>query len=448
MGVSTKEIDRIVWAIVKASEYCYSEDGKERDKRIDICFGKTSVENALEYEISRVFSQKSCNEYREPIKEFVSLHSKSLIYGNGLVYFTRSFIIDVLGLIYTISGYSVSNYTFIYYINSFVNQHYGKINLFDLKKIYSSPIYGFSDSGFCAYYCAYTYIRKSHYSYIDATKQLKELLDVVNYSGFDLYAEIDATYYKYQGCLDGELQYFNDALDKIRNLLTLKYFQNNPAIIALFCDCVVCKLEATAGSRPSKSDFDLLNQAISKIQFTETEVPDYATYPLQHGKLLYLKAIHGYENDADEKIRVLMDAKSKFSAAEKLIERSSYDYFPRSRLISNLNSKCDIQIETLESKKDISRWVNNKIGESEKEIQSIRETRVSENARTSWILHSNYCFDSYCCSEYNIYSVGRCCDECIGCKRGFACYLSEYYCPHVGSRSCSCSGVWITDSVC
>lgn len=59
MGVSTKEIDRIVWAIVKASEYCYSPVESTRVSRVGSCFTVAPAPSALERDIVEIFSALS-----------------------------------------------------------------------------------------------------------------------------------------------------------------------------------------------------------------------------------------------------------------------------------------------------------------------------------------------------------------------------------------------------
>ena len=399
MGVSTKEIDRIVWAIVKASEYCYSEDDKEREKRINICFGALEPISAFESNISEIFSEIPYDNNLF-IRSVISELSHSSIYDLDSVFFTRDFLSVFFDLSLNLVSFDCSNYEFIYYITTFVNQFYNHISYNYLTGFYHDEISKSDILDFCAYYCTFVYIRKSGAYNKMMGERFSRLLSIrVSQSEFKLLGEIKADYLKILGvncaCANSLVQ----AVEVSKDLLTEPGFAENPAIIATFCDCVILKLEMISNdTKLSDEDMENLVTALNKIVIACSCVPDYSTYHILYGRLLYLQAIYCVDDDI-EKIKYLGDAQAIFSDAEGLLDFDSHDYFSRSNFISGIKLKCDLQIKMLELKINEVKEIHNKtkgaidriqliendVNKTESNIESIKDevNKTCSNIRDS-----------------------------------------------------------------
>ena len=354
MGVSTKEIDRTVWVIVKASEYCYSEDDKEIKKRINICFDKTSAKSALECEIYRTLSILSdiSSKY---VRDFIEKHTNSSIHDDdGGNFFTQAFLKGYLQLVLDLTSYNCDTYEFIYYITTFVNQFYDNISYHYLTELYGSNTNNDDKIRFSAYYCAYVYIRKSSVYNELLEKRFEKLCEESYDYNSKLVDEIKANYHKIKGERSESIPELNQSIYLAKKLMDNPNFKTNPAVIATYCDCVIWKLEriASTGSCMSDEDKTYLSTALSEIRKSIVIVPDYATYYILYGRLLYLQGILCNPENIETSVINLTDAKDAFRKAGRLLERSSYDYLPRSRMIAGLDAKCDIKIERLHAAAD------------------------------------------------------------------------------------------------
>lgn len=357
MGVSTKEIDRIVWAIVKASKYCSSSEGEIRRVQVENCFKVTATSSSLECNFVEIFSDLSFEI--SMVKEFLGNLPPSSIYDEDGVFFSKDFLMEFFNLILKITDKSTESYEFIYYITTFVNQFYDNISYHYLTELYRDKTVNYNNSNndnprFCAYYCTYVYIRKSGVYGELLEKRFEKLCDDSYDYNSKLVDEIKANYHKIKGERSESIPELNQAIYLAKKLMDDPDFETNPAVIATYCDCVVWKLEriASTGSCVSDEDKTHLSTALSEIRKSIVIVSDYATYYILYGRLLYLQGILCNPGNIETSVKNLTDAKDAFRKAERLIERSSYDYFPRSRMIAGLDAKCDIKIERLNAAAD------------------------------------------------------------------------------------------------
>lgn len=352
MGVSTKEIDRFVWAIVKASEYCYSPVESIRVSRIESCFSIAHAPSALECDIAEIFSDFSSE--MNCVKGFLRKFTSSPTSDAESTYFTRYFLKTYLELALDMTSYKCDTYEFIYYITTFVNQFYDNISYHYLVELYKSNNKIDERIRFCAYYCAYVYIRKSGVCNDLLEKRFEELCEESFLSCFKLVDEIKANYHKFKGECYDSIPELDRAISISKRLMDNPNFKTNPAVIATYCDCVIWKLEKIVSTSycVSAEDKTDLAIALSKIKESIDIVPDYATYYILYGRLLYLQGILCNPGNIETSVKNLTDAKDAFRRAERLIERSSYDYLPRSRMIAGLDAKCDIKIERLHAAAD------------------------------------------------------------------------------------------------
>lgn len=241
-------------------------------------------------------------------------------------------------------------------MTTFVNQFYDNISYHYLTELCEGSTNNNYDEKlrFSAYYCAYVYIRKSGVYNELLEKRFEKLCEKSFSSIFKLVDEIRANYHKIKGEHYESIPELDQAISLSKKLMDDSNLATNPAVIATYCDCVIWKLEriASTGSCVSDEDKTHLSTALSEIRKSIVIVLDYATYYILYGRLLYLQGILCNPGNIKTSVKNLTDAKDAFRKAERLIERSSYDYLPRSRMIAGLDAKCDIKIERLHAAAD------------------------------------------------------------------------------------------------
>lgn len=370
MGVSTKEIDRIVWAIVEYCRLCDSEGKDVVNGRFNQYSPTSQIQDALDLELYSVLSRLPSLSFHRIKNDLVSCR----MFDSNYRYFSSEFLKDVLAFIYyEIKGedcftpkgcyYRLTGYELIYYITSFVNQYYDNISYsylvgFSQQYRIASPCFGF-----CGYYCAYVHVRKSPSPPDVKIRLLKSLIDDERYKDNPLYQDLVVNYNKILGVERDDSAKMERAMSVSRKLLLDSSLESNPAIIAIYCDCLIWMFENRSLSQFSKSNEHDLNYAITKISDVCSSVSDYATYPILHGRLLYLKSTQFSHDDKSHDIRLLELAKSEFSRARKLIDRNSYDYFSRLNDLSKYEMQCNTKLEglsvELSTKQSIESVVNN-----------------------------------------------------------------------------------------
>ena len=278
------------------------------------------------------------------------------IYDAESTYFSRYFLENYLKFVLCMTSCECNTYEFIYYMTTFVNQFYDNISYHYLTELCEGSTNNNYDEKlrFSAYYCAYVYIRKSGVYNELLEKRFEKLCEKSFSSIFKLVDEIRANYHKIKGEHYESIPELDQAISLSKKLMDDSNLATNPAVIATYCDCVIWKLEriASTGSCVSDEDKTHLSTALSEIRKSIVIVLDYATYYILYGRLLYLQGILCNPGNIETSVKNLTDAKDAFRKAERLIERSSYDYLPRSRMIAGLDAKCDIKIERLHAAAD------------------------------------------------------------------------------------------------
>ena len=422
MNGLTKRIDNTVVFIIKIYDYLYQNALME------------TKNNAVELELSELLLSVP-DEIRAIIFEETYNVWKNPIYEQGNRLFSRVFIQSFLELVLKITDNSTDSYEYIYYITSFVNHYHDKIIYHHLTELYQDKTIDNTSLKFSAYYCAYVYIRKSETYNDGIRKKLQLLYDETSFSTFELYGEIKTNYLKIIGICSDDTEMINQAVNCSKELLRNPKLYNNAAIIATFCDCVICKLETTISLGTSHSPEDIINvdNAIIKIKKVSESISDYSTYFFIYGKLLYLKGVLSTYENIETSIRIFHDAKDKFHMAERNINQSSYGYLLSSRLISSFDVRCDVKIDSLQSLID-NTIVSETIGQKLERKISLRMIELLGffTAIIALILTN---------------SINCNCNECVSGERSIAPNLPEYYCSYITIWCCPCCSIWIVNFI-
>lgn len=338
--IQTKRIDKETWAVIEYCKQHYRLNSANQDMLGTSSNGNLSNDGlrdtALCVEIREVFKRENIQ-----LDDIHELFSCKALFDSDTTTFTKEFLDKYLEYICTKVCWDVDCYKFIYYISSFITRYYTSIH----KSYLEDLCYNHSEDyktkrlmiGFAAYYCLYTYIRKSEIG--DWTKiQLMERFVTPSYfnhiySTYALSKEIEATYHRLIGGIDGNFREINKSIEISRELLEEGYMKNNAAVIATYCDCIIWELKQKimidGDFEKTKEFVENYNRALSYIEHATELVPDYPTYFRIYGQLLQYKQNIYPEMDANEKLNDLKESKKQFEKARLLVDRNGFDSVKR-----------------------------------------------------------------------------------------------------------------------
>lgn len=356
--IQTKRIDKETWAVIEFCKQYYRLDPSNRESWINKfnshpCNAEEYEYSALEMEIYAIFKRENIL-----LEENSGLLSCGAMYDNNTKTFTEDFLDVYLEYVCERVYWDVNSYKFIYYISSFITKFYKNIHESHLENLYHNHIDIRSEAngglsiGFAAYYCLYTYIRKSEIEDWVKIHQIERLLlpdhYTCIYSTYSLSKEIEATYHRLKGGLESDSKEINESIDISNNLLEYESMKNNAAVIATYCDCIIWQLEQKTATEEhpeiTKELMDNYNKALTHIKHATELVPDYHTYFRIYGQLLQHKQNIYPDMKSEEKLRELSESKKQFKKARLLVDREGFDYVKRINDIYLLETQSSIMM--------------------------------------------------------------------------------------------------------